>query len=181
MFAQQPGLSIPEQDSISIVEETIGDRPYEISKVLVKARPEQVWQIITDYAGAPNIFATLKKCQVMVDHGSTKIVRYQMKPTGLMTCFEYDLEVKEQPHRMIEWKRVSGDFKDVEGYWKLEPVDCGRSTVVTYASHVNGGIFMPQVLIRRQSHIDLPQVMTALKSHSERTMNIAHSTHQTSQ
>jgi ribosome-associated toxin RatA of RatAB toxin-antitoxin module len=169
----QPACARPEANNITVMDEQIGDRPYQVTKVLIKARPEQVWQIITDYSGAPNIFANLKKCQVLLDKGCTKIVRYNLHPSGLIATFEYDLEVKELPNRLIEWHRVAGDFKAVEGYWKLEPVDCGRSTVVTYANHVNGGLFMPQALIRRQSRIDLPGVMAALKNQSERTMNLA--------
>ncbi|HEY9789311.1 MAG TPA: SRPBCC family protein [Candidatus Obscuribacterales bacterium] len=169
----QSACARPEASNATVLDEQIGDRPYQVIKVLVKARPEQVWQVITDYSGAPHIFANLKKCQVLLDKGATKIVHYSLRPSGLIATFEYDLEVKELPNRFIEWHRVGGDFKAVDGYWKLEPADCGRSTMVTYANHVNGGLFMPQALIRRQSHIDLPGVMTALKSQSERTMNLA--------
>lgn len=178
----QPILARPEQNNIAVFDEQIGDRPYQVTRVLIKARPEQVWQIITDYSGAPNIFASLKKCQVVLDKGSTKIVHYCLRPSGVLATFEYDLELKEQPNKLLEWRRVAGDFKALQGYWKLDAAECGRSTIVTYASYVNGGFLMPQALIRRQSRIDLPAVMAALKDRSERTMNIAsHGTHSANQ
>jgi len=158
---------------VVVAEEQINSKAYSVTRMLIKSRPEQVWQILTDYMNAPRIFPTLKKVQVLSDAGCTKRVHYQIHPSGLMTSFEYDLEMRETPHKMIEWKRVSGDFKDLQGFWKLEPVEGGHATIVTYASHVNGGFLMPQALIRRQSRIDFPAVMIALKSTAENTTQIA--------
>lgn len=171
--SSQPALARQESSTSDVQEEQINCKPHQVTKVLVKARPEQVWQILTDYNSASKVFPTLKKCRVVSDNGSTKRVHYQVHPSGVMTCFEYDLEVREHPHKLIEWHRVSGDFKAVDGFWKLEPVDNGRHTVVTYASHVNGGMFLPQALIRRQTRIDIPNVMAALKQTSETTTQIA--------
>ncbi|HEY9713744.1 MAG TPA: SRPBCC family protein, partial [Chroococcales cyanobacterium] len=61
----------------------------------------------------------------------------------------------------------SGDFKEVDGVWKLEPLDGGHSTLVTYSAHVNGGLFVPQALVRRQFHVDMPNIMASLKQQSE--------------
>jgi ribosome-associated toxin RatA of RatAB toxin-antitoxin module len=163
----------PIHQQVAVCDEEINCKPYSVTRMLIKSRPEQVWQVLTDYASAPRVFPTLKKCQVLSDNGCTKRVHYQIRPSGVVTCFEYDLDMRETPHKMIEWKRASGDFKDLEGFWKLEPAEGGHSTIVTYASHVNGGFLMPQALIRRQSRIDFPVVMTALKSTAENTTQIA--------
>lgn len=171
--ASLPAFAKHDSSDAQVCEEVINNKPYATTKTLVKARPEQVWQVLTDYSSATKVFPTLKKCRVISDAGHTKRVHYQIHPTGVMTSFQYDLEMKEHPHKMIEWHRVSGDFKAVEGFWRLEPVDGGRSTMVTYASYVNGGMFMPHALIKRQSRIDLPQVMAALKQQSETTTQIA--------
>jgi Polyketide cyclase / dehydrase and lipid transport len=73
----------------------------------------------------------------------------------------------------MEWHRISGDFKEVDGFWKLEPTELGRCTMVTYASHVNGGFFMPQLLIKRQLRNDMPTALTALKNKAEGPTQIA--------
>jgi uncharacterized membrane protein len=169
----QPAEAKLDVSGIQVCEESLDKKPYQTSKILVKARPEQVWQVLTDYSGAPQVFTTLRKVQVVLDKGCTKIIHYEMKPTGVMATFQYDLEIREQPHRYVEWHRVGGDFKEVDGFWKLEPVEGGRSTVVTYGSHVNGGFLMPQPFIKRQARIDLPRALAALKEHAETTMRIA--------
>jgi ribosome-associated toxin RatA of RatAB toxin-antitoxin module len=155
--------------STPVHEVQFDNKPYQVSKVLVKAKPDQVWQVLTNYNDAPAIFPNLKKCQVVADHGTTKIVHYQIRPTGVLASFQYDLELHEIGHSRVEWKRVSGDFKEVTGYWQLESAECGQSTVVTYANHVNGGLFMPQALIKHQSKIDVPVIMACLRGRAEST------------
>lgn len=161
---------------VAVVDEEIDKKSYSVAKVLVKAKPDQVWQVLTDYHAAPAIFPSLKNCHVVSEHNGTKVVHYQIKPSGVITSFQYDLELKETGRHRVDWKRVDGDFKEITGYWKLEPMDNGHSTLVTYASYVNGGLFMPQALIKRQVRIDVPQILTALKGQAE-SMQIATRTH----
>ena len=159
--------------AVDITEEKIGDKTYQVSKVLVHVKPEHVWHILTDYDNAPDIFPCLKKIKVVKDKGTSKLVNHQIKPSGVPTTFDYILEVKEVVNKLYEWHRVSGDFREVDGFWKLEPQNDGNSTLVTYASYVNGGIFLPAPLIKRQVRADIPGVMSALKLHAETSRQIA--------
>ncbi len=102
-----------------------------------------------------------------------KIARHEIAPSGIPDTFEYILEVHETAPKLMEWRRLSGDFKEVDGSWKLEPANGGSYTLVTYASHVTGGFLMPQMIIRRQSHIDMPNTLAALKKHAESSTQIA--------
>lgn len=159
--------------SVPIVEEKIGEKTYQVSRVLVHVKPEHVWRILTDYENAPDIFPCLKKCKLVKDKGTSKLVEHEIKPSGVPGSFNYTLEVKEVVNKLYEWHRVKGDFREVDGFWKLEAMNEGQSTMVTYASYVNGGIFMPPPLIKRQVRMDIPPVMTALKSHAETSRAIA--------
>lgn len=150
-----------------VTEEKIGNKVYQTSKVTVHTKPEFVWRLLTDYDNAQYVFPCVKKCKLVKDKGTHKVVEHSIKPSGFPGSFTYVLEVKETPHQMQEWHRISGDFHDVDGFWKLEPTEDGNSTLVTYASYVNGGFFMPQALIKRQTRMDVPAVMAALKSHAE--------------
>src|SRR5262249_14343226 len=107
------------------------------------------------------------------DKGTTKITRHVLAPSGVPDTFEYVLEIHEMAPCSMEWHRISGDFHDVDGYWKLEPVELGRHTMVTYASYCNGGILMPQFLIRRQFKIDMPNALIALRNKAELDTRIA--------
>lgn len=169
----QQSVSSFSNEKPSIADETINGKTYYVSRALVKAKPEQVWQILTDYNHAVDVFPLLKKCELIENHGSSKIAKHEIAPSGIPDTFEYILEVHETAPRMVEWKRISGDFKEVEGFWKLEPANNGKYTMVTYSSHVTGGFLMPQMIIKRQSHIDMPNTLLSLKKHAESTTQIA--------
>lgn len=151
-----------------VVDENINGKSFSSSKIIVHARPEQVFHVLTDYANAPRVFPQMRQCKVVADHGTTKVLHHQVAPSNLPgKTYEYDVEVKETAYKSLEWHRISGDFKAVDGFWRLEPVDGGRFTEVTYSTYVNGGFFIPQMLIKNQFKVDMPKVLSHLKSESE--------------
>lgn len=169
-FAKQLSNSDPRPP---VYDEVIDGKHFVVSKILVRAHAEQIWAILANYNDAANYFSILKRCKLLQDKGTTKIVLHELAPSGIPDTFEYVVEIKECPPKTMEWHRLSGDFKEVDGFWKLEPLDAGRYTMVTYASHVNGGFFMPQPLIKHQIQVDMPGVMLSLKNHAERPTEIA--------
>lgn len=148
-------------------EELINGKTYTVAKETIKASPEKVWNILADYDNAHKVFPQVKHCKLMHDNGSSKVVKHVLAPTGLPGTYEYIVEVKESYPHALEWHRISGAFKRVDGYWKLEPLDGGRTTLVTYASYVDGGFLIPQALVRRQCRMDMPGVMSTLKASAE--------------
>lgn len=156
----------------AVTEEKIGNRTYQVTRINIHASPDQVWQVLSDYDNAHAIFPCLKKCKVLHDRGRVKEIEQQIKPSGVPSTFTYVLEITETPGKLQQWRRLRGDFTEVEGFWKLEPAEDG-TTLVTYASYVNGGFFMPQGLIKRQLRADFPAVIAALKHQSESTRHIA--------
>ncbi len=166
--AKQELAGASKGQQLTLGEQQIGKKSYVVSTMVVNARPEVCYKICTDYKNAATTFPTLKKCQVVQDKGGgNKVINYVTHPTGAFTDYSYTLEIKETPCQMVEWNRISGDFKAIDGYWKIEPAQGGSKTLVTYVSYVDGGLFMPQVLIKRQFRIDLPPCMTALKTKAE--------------
>jgi ribosome-associated toxin RatA of RatAB toxin-antitoxin module len=152
----------------SVSDEIVNGKNYSVSKIVVHAKPENVWKVLTDYKNACSVFPQLRKCETIDEKGSTKVLKHKIQPSGLAGCtYEYVLEVRETAPRTLEWHRISGDFKSVDGFWKLEPTNSGHDTLVTYSSYVNGGVFIPQFMIKRQSKIDMPNVLSNLKSESE--------------
>jgi ribosome-associated toxin RatA of RatAB toxin-antitoxin module len=165
--AKQDLAAATQKQPCTMGEQQIGKKSYVTSTMIVNARPEVCYKICTDYKNAATTFPTLKKCLVIQDKGSgNKVIKYVTRPTGAFTDYSYTLEVKETPMQMVEWNRIDGDFKAIDGYWKIEPAQ-GSKTLVTYVGYVDGGLFMPQVLIKRQFRIDLPPCMTALKAKAE--------------
>ncbi|MBY0548023.1 MAG: SRPBCC family protein [Candidatus Obscuribacterales bacterium] len=168
----QPSHASAQAHHPAVTEEKIGNRTYQVTRINVHAHPDHVWHVLSDYENAHAIFPCLKKCKVLHDRGNIKEVEQQIKPSGVPSTFTYVLEITETPGKLQQWRRLRGDFTEVEGFWKLEPAEDG-TTLVTYASYVNGGFFMPQALIKRQTRADFPGVIAALKHQSESTRHIA--------
>ena len=150
-----------------VTENVVSGKAFQTAKMHVNARPEVVWRILTDYDNAEQIFLNLKDCQMLTDQGSTKIVKHEVRPTGWPGTFKYVLEVKESANRMLEWHRIRGDFREVDGYWKLEAADGGKHTLATYSAYINGGLFLPPPLVKRQIRVDMPVVLATLKKEAE--------------
>jgi ribosome-associated toxin RatA of RatAB toxin-antitoxin module len=153
----------------ALSEESINGNSFTVSKIVVHAPAERVWSILTDYENAPKVFPQLRKSEIVQSKGNIKVLKHQVQPTGFggVQTYQYVVEVTEHAPRSMEWHRISGDFKAVDGFWKLEPLNDGRDTNVTYSSFVNGGFFIPQVLIKKQFRVEMPVVMSNLKNESE--------------
>lgn len=160
-------------DEVAVSQSDIGGDSYSVCKQLIKAPPDQIWQILSDYDNAYRIFGMVKACKVLEDNGQEKIISHTVAPSGPVGTFSYTLRVKEKGPYYMEWTRIKGAFKQVKGYWKLEPQDGGKSTMCTYASFVDGGLLIPKFLIKKQCHADMPNVMSTLKNEVETKVRIA--------
>lgn len=129
-------------------QQEIGQKDFIISKAIIHATPEKVFEIVTDYPNAVRYFSNLTSCHVLSEKNGVKHVRFNAKASGLMKL-DYVLAIDQSKAGRIEWKRVKGSFKANEGYWDLAPVDNGRSTLVTYAKHVDPGFFAPKMFVHK--------------------------------
>ena len=148
-------------------EEQRNKKIFQVAKVLIKASPEAVYKVFTDYNHAPAIFSNLKKCKVISSVGQNKQVWFEAAAGGGLLKFEYVLEFKEHPPNSIEWHRVSGAFKTNEGDWKFEPRQNGQCTLVTYSKYVEAGFPFPQFLVRKELKDNMPTILTELKKRLE--------------
>jgi len=154
------------------VEEQIGDHKYQVSRMLIDAPVLQVQAVLTDYQQTTRMFPNVKKCHVVEEAGPLKKISFTASAPANLWTFDYVLEVKEAPG-YIEWRRISGAFKKNEGFWKLEPMDEGRATLVTYAKFVDGGLLLPQPLVTRELRASMPEVMANLKENVEVRSRVA--------
>ena len=159
------------ENETPVVEENVGGKTFSVSRAVVHASSGSGLASTQRLQRRTGSISDAKEVPGRGGPWHPKLVKHRVAPSGLVGQFEYTVEVKEYAPKSLEWHRVAGDFKEVDGYWRLEPLDGGRSTLVTYSSHVNGGMFMPQMLIKRQSRIDMPSVMSSLRHQAESLNN----------
>ncbi|MBA3855725.1 MAG: hypothetical protein C0507_02335 [Cyanobacteria bacterium PR.3.49] len=129
-------------------EQDMGRKTFVVSKTVIHATPEKLFEIITDYTNAVKYFTNLTDCQVLSEKNGVKNVRFHAKASGIMKL-DYVLAIDQSKPGRIEWTHVKGSFKANEGYWQFSPVDNGKSTLVTYAKHVQPGFFAPKIFVHK--------------------------------
>ncbi|MCC7528030.1 MAG: SRPBCC family protein [Candidatus Melainabacteria bacterium] len=147
-------------------EQAIGKKDFVVSKTLVHATPEKVFEVVTDYLNAVRYFTNLTGCQVLSENNGVKHVRFSAKATGIMKL-DYVLAIDESKPLRVEWTRIKGSFKANEGYWDLTPIDGGKSTLVTYAKHVDPGFFAPKMFVHKTLRDTAENIFRDLKRHVE--------------
>lgn len=147
-------------------EQEIGKKDFIISKTVVHAPPQKVFDVVTDYPNAVRYFSNLTACEVLSEKNGVKHVRFNAKAAGLVKL-DYVLAIDQSKPNRIEWTRVQGSFKANEGYWDLAAVDGGRSTLVTYAKHVDPGFFTPKMFVHKTLKDTAENIFRDLKRNVE--------------
>ncbi len=155
-----------------------GDQPriHVRAAVRINASPETIWHVLTDCDHAASFIPGVKRChplQVAPDD-SWVIVEQEAKYSWLMPAVKCVIRADYKRPRRIEFKRLSGDLKQEEGEWMLEPAAAGVSdpasapvTNVVYDLYVDPGFWIPRVLLRHSLRSELPAAFTALRARVE--------------
>jgi ribosome-associated toxin RatA of RatAB toxin-antitoxin module len=129
---------------------------------LVRASPEQVWQVLTDYPGHARYYPRVTAAEVVESDERQVLVRYQVG----IGPFSFGFHMTKYPdpaRRRIEWRLADGHshglFRENSGYWQVDPSE--RSSLVTYAIAVR--TLMPSFVTGGAERDSLVQTITALR------------------
>lgn len=131
--------------------------------ILINAPAEQVWNVLVDCHNAPDFVPGLKNCRVLYSEGDTETIEHQVKFSWLIPEVTYIFRANYQMHKRIEFKRIGGDLKELEGNWVLESTGEGSQTIVVYSVYLDPGFFIPQWLVRFTLQGDLPKLMKSIR------------------
>jgi len=150
--------------------------------VRINASPESIWHVLTDCDHAASFIPGVKRChrlQIAPDD-SWVIVEQEAKFSWLMPAVRCVIRADYKRPRRIEFKRLSGDLRQEEGDWLLEPANTGVSdprsnpvTTVVYQLYVDPGFWIPRVLLRHSLRSELPEAFIALRARVE-SASVAH-------
>ena len=101
---------------------------------MVRATPEQVWRVITDYRGHVRYYPRVKTVEVLESDERHALVRYEIG-IGPLTFGFYMNKYPDAVRRRVEWQLAEGKsnslFRENSGYWQVNEASPG--TMVTYA------------------------------------------------
>jgi ribosome-associated toxin RatA of RatAB toxin-antitoxin module len=101
-----------------------GDNGNYEAKVLVKASPQVVWNVLTDYANLSQFIPNMASSKVLENKGDRKVVeQIDSRQVFLINVrSRTKLAIKETFLKQIDFKMVDGDLDSLQGYWKMELV-----------------------------------------------------------
>ncbi len=138
--------------------------------VLIKARPEAIWTVMTDCTEALRFVPGLSLCRRIdgAPDGRWADIEQEIRYSWFLPAVRNVLRADcDRPHR-IDFHRLSGDLKQEEGSWVLTSTPDGAATVVEYEMYVDAGFWIPQVLVNRSLRKDLPAALAGLRERVER-------------
>jgi uncharacterized protein YndB with AHSA1/START domain len=142
--------------------------------VLIAAPPATIWNVMTDCAQALTFVPGLKVCRRLdgAADGTWDIIEHEVRYSWFLPTTHYVFRADYvRPHR-IRFERVSGDLKEQEGEWVLEPLAAELGTIVVYELHLDPGFFIPQGVVRRALRKDVPALLAALRARVEQPPSV---------
>jgi ribosome-associated toxin RatA of RatAB toxin-antitoxin module len=101
-----------------------GDNGKYVARVLVKASPDKVWQVLTDYGNLHKFIPNMTSSKILESRGNRKVIeQVDSRQVFLISIVSRTkLAIQETDRRQIDFRLLDGDLSKMEGYWKMEPV-----------------------------------------------------------
>jgi ribosome-associated toxin RatA of RatAB toxin-antitoxin module len=143
------------------VEEQVGER------VIIRATPEQCFEILTDFDRYPEWAADIKAIRIVErdDLGRATKVAFRAAAFGRSTSLTLAYDYTKAP-KALSWAQVQGDLtRRYDGLYTFEPA--GDETEVTYRLTVDLKVPLPGFVKRRAESRIVGGALKELKARAE--------------
>jgi hypothetical protein len=138
------------------------------ASVDIAAPPAVVFRVILDCDLAARMSPGVKSCRVVSRAADgTEIREHTVKWGFFLPTLRSTSRVSLEPDRLIRFTCIGGDIRACEGSWKLEPLDGGRRTHVTYEMWATSPFAVPAGMVSGMMRRDVPQSLRALRRECE--------------
>ncbi|MGE3537151.1 MAG: SRPBCC family protein [Candidatus Tectimicrobiota bacterium] len=116
----------------------------------VAASRERIWSVLLDYDNFPHIFQGIKRVKVLESDNQGARLEYWID--AVLSTYHYvALRQYPEPGRKVTWKRLSGDFKRLEGSWEIQETPRLGVHMLVYESYVEVDTIIPESWIRAEA------------------------------
>jgi hypothetical protein len=163
-----PAFATEPAPIVSVTPDPLGSAGVIHGQVDIAAPRALVWAIMIDCARAPVLMVNVKFCHVLSrDPAGRWDVREQVTKASLLPGVRIVMRSDYDAPHTVEFHRTDGDFKILEGEWRLEPLDGGTRTRVFYLSRMSAPFAAPGFLVRAAIRSSLPATLENLRKASE--------------
>ncbi|HEY9746235.1 MAG TPA: SRPBCC family protein [Oculatellaceae cyanobacterium] len=141
------------------------------AKILINRSPDKVWPIVANPEKLMSQEDKVKKVKILSQTGNTQQVAFSVFMTKLLPTFNYILEQNLSPPYVVRFHRLSGSFRDIQGFWRLIPADNGQKTILVYNLKLDPGPLVPRSMLLGAIKADLPNMMQSVKKTIELNSN----------
>ena len=138
----------------------------------VRASPQHVWNVLTDYESLPGFVPDLLSSKVLSREGNHVLLE-QRSRTGFLFISQtvrLVLDVEEKPIGAIDIHLVSGDMRHYDAHWEIMPATEGgeRGTRIRYTGTVAPLFFVPGIIGKPVIQSSLLKTVDAVVAEIER-------------
>lgn len=141
---------------------------YSIFDIEIDASPSRVWGLLTNYEKVPEVFGFITKVKRVRQTGPILLLEQEVQPLPPVPPIKYAVEVTEQKDEKLSWESRTLYVKVNKGFFKLQALEGGKKTHVTFASWAEAAILVPNFVVKLQQKIIMPKVLQILKEHAEK-------------
>jgi ribosome-associated toxin RatA of RatAB toxin-antitoxin module len=145
------------------------------AKVLVKASPQAVWNVLTDYANLSRFIPNMASSKVLENKGDRKVVEQVDSRQVFLINIQSrtKLAIEETFLKQIDFKMVDGDLDSLRGYWKMELVSTHPGAKPTQVLITHNVAAQPKSSVPSSTFYDifkssLSETLSAVSSEVER-------------
>ncbi|MBO9709921.1 MAG: SRPBCC family protein [Caulobacter sp.] len=166
--AREP--KIPDGVTLEVQAEPGGRGGLVRAAVDIQAPPETVWRAILDCDRAGRMTPNVKRCTVVSRDadGLGEVREHVLRWGFLMPTLHSVARLDFQPYRRIAFRCLSGDIRNCQGEWRLEPVQGGHATHVTYENRATAPFGLPTGFATLAMRRDVPAALAALRRECEK-------------
>jgi len=133
---------------------------------LVKAKSAAVWNVLVDYRHYREVFTDVEALDVLEENDRGAQIRFHVKAAWMH--FQYTLQRDyREPGHLLTWKRVAGDFTDLQGQWEIRDGFDADHVLVTCETFVDIGFLVPTTFVRNGAKADMSRTMRRLRERVE--------------
>ncbi|WP_454718402.1 SRPBCC family protein [Caulobacter segnis] len=138
------------------------------ASVDIAAPPAVVFRIILDCDRAARMSPGVKSCRVVSRApDGTEIREHTVRWSFFLPTMRSTSRVTLIPDREIHFTCIGGDIRACDGSWRLEPLDGGTRTRVTYDMWASSPFPAPAGMISAMMRKDVPSSLKALRRECE--------------
>jgi carbon monoxide dehydrogenase subunit G len=134
----------------------------------IDAPRQTVWDVLVDCARVGKLMVGVKSCRVLQsDPAGRWDIREQLTHAAVLPSARAVIRTDYDAPHTVAFHRIDGDFKILEGEWRLEPLDGGTRTRLFYQTRVTSPVPAPNLLVRSMLGANMTESLRKLRAASE--------------